>query len=335
MRRTASSAQGWRRQGEIPGVTFSDVVLRYAEAVVLGSVVGMSLINPFSIGAGVLLGGKAIADERRRIIARRQSEAKAAVRRHVDEVVFQVGKDSREMLRVVQRDLRDHYAELADQLNRSIRESVASAERSVQATQAEREGRLTEISKELPALGALRAHVGTLLAPADPGAVQPDPAGPPVQSPTVATPEAPSEDPSRAAATPELPTDPAGREAPHEEPLPRIPVSGRRALVLVDPPTGVLPRAVPPQLRRDVSRSAAGPAATVYGATNEAAQQPRLPAQRVSPEPWFDGSPTVGGAPAPDRHPRPLDVQPPSEGQSPDSGRRVGRHALHHPDSAG
>ena len=127
----------------------------------LGSVVGMSLINPFSVGAGVLLGGKAIVDERRRIIARRQSEAKAAVRRHVDEVVFQVGKDSREMLRVVQRDLRDHYSELADQLNRSIRESVASAERSVQATQAERERRLTEISNELPALGALRARVGT------------------------------------------------------------------------------------------------------------------------------------------------------------------------------
>ena len=145
----------------------------------LGSVVGMSLINPFSVGAGVLLGGKAIVDERRRIIARRQSEAKAAVRRHVDEVVFQVGKDSREMLRVVQRDLRDHYSELADQLNRSIRESVASAERSVQATQAERERRLTEIGTELSALGALRAHVETLLAPADSGAVRPDPADPP------------------------------------------------------------------------------------------------------------------------------------------------------------
>ena len=129
----------------------------------LGTVVGLALINPFSLGAGVLLGGKAISDERRRIIARRQAEAKAAVRRYVDEVAFQVGKESREMLRAVQRDLRDHYSQLADQLAASIKDSVASAERSVRTTQAEREQRLEEIPQELSALGALRDQVRTLL----------------------------------------------------------------------------------------------------------------------------------------------------------------------------
>jgi dynamin family protein len=129
----------------------------------LGTVAGLALINPFSLGAGVLLGGKAISDERRRIIARRQAEAKAAVRRYVDEVAFQVGKESREMLRTIQRDLRDHYSQLADQLAASIKDSVASAERSVRTTQAEREQRLEEIPQELFALGALRDQVRTLL----------------------------------------------------------------------------------------------------------------------------------------------------------------------------
>jgi len=129
----------------------------------LGTVAGLALINPFSLGAGVLLGGKAISDERRRIIARRQAEAKAAVRRYVDEVAFQVGKESREMLRTIQRDLRDHYSQLADQLAASIKDSVASAERSVRTTQAEREQRLEEIPQELSALGALRDQVRTLL----------------------------------------------------------------------------------------------------------------------------------------------------------------------------
>ncbi len=291
----------------------------------LGSVVGMSLINPFSVGAGVLLGGKAIVDERRRIIARRQSEAKAAVRRHVDEVVFQVGKDSREMLRVVQRDLRDHYSELADQLNRSIRESVASAERSVQATQAERERRLTEIGTELSALGALRAHVETLLAPADSGAVRPDPADPPgpVQPSGVADPEAPADDPGPLAALRDLPTDRTGRGAPHEEPLPRPPVPGRRGLVLVDPPTGTLPRAVPPQpQQRDVPRPAPSLAARVPDAPDDVAQQPRIPAQRTPPVPRFEGRATAGGASPPDQPPRP------SKGQPPHGVRRRGRHSL-------
>jgi Dynamin family len=129
----------------------------------LGTVAGLALINPFSLGAGVLLGGKAISDERRRIIARRQAEAKAAVRRYVDEVAFQVGKESREMLRTIQRDLRDHYSQLADQLAASIKDSVASAERSVRTTQAEREQRLEEIPQELSVLGALRDQVSTLL----------------------------------------------------------------------------------------------------------------------------------------------------------------------------
>ncbi len=129
----------------------------------LGTVVGLTLINPFSLGAGVLLGGKAISDERRRVIARRQSDAKATVRRYVDEVAFQVGKNSREMLRGIQRELRDHYSDLADQLNRSIKDSVASAERSVRTSQAGRDRRLEEIPRELAVLKTLRERVATLL----------------------------------------------------------------------------------------------------------------------------------------------------------------------------
>ena len=299
----------------------------------LGSVAGMSLINPFSVGAGVLLGGKAIVDERRRIVTRRQSEAKAAVRRHVDEVVFQVGKDWRGRCWRPGRAarLRDHYSELADQLNRSIRESAASAERSVQATQAERERRLTEIGKELSALAALRARVGTLLAPADSVVVYQIRPTRPCRCSRLRwaparlrlTTRAP-----RGNARPAGGPDWAG-DAPRGA-VRRMPVPGRRALVLVDPPTGILPRAVPPQpRRRDVPRPDPDPTAGVYGALDDAAQQPRVPAQRTPPEPWPGGGATAGGASPPDRHPGP------SEGPSSDGGRRAGRHARRQPDSAG
>ncbi len=92
----------------------------------LGTFIGFAtLINPLGIGAGVMMGGKTIGDERKRIITRRQNEAKTAVRRYVDDVTFQVGKDSRDRLRAVQRDLRDHFTEQAEQLKRSLQESLA------------------------------------------------------------------------------------------------------------------------------------------------------------------------------------------------------------------
>jgi hypothetical protein len=139
----------------------------------IGTMVGLTLINPFSIGAGLLLGGKTISDERRRIITRRQGEAKISVRRYVDDVTFQVGKDSRDMLRGVQRDLRDHFTELAEQLNRSLKESLVTAERSVKTTQVDRERRLTEIPAELAKLEKLQERVKTLL----PKPAEADPAG--------------------------------------------------------------------------------------------------------------------------------------------------------------
>ncbi|MGH3908650.1 MAG: dynamin family protein [Pseudonocardiaceae bacterium] len=129
----------------------------------LGTLVGLSLFNPFAWGAGALLGGKAITDERRRVITRRQSEAKTAVRRYVDDVIFQVGKESKDMLRRVQRDLRDHFTSQAEETNRSLGDSLRAAEKSVKTTKSDRDRRLAEISSELERLETLQKRVGTLL----------------------------------------------------------------------------------------------------------------------------------------------------------------------------
>jgi hypothetical protein len=122
----------------------------------LGTIVGLPLINPFSVGAGLLLGGKGLSDDRRRVFGKRQNEAKAAIRRYADDVIFQAGKESRELLRRVQRDLRDYYTDRAEETNRSLKESLASAERSVRASKEEQERRLVEIPVELERLAELR-----------------------------------------------------------------------------------------------------------------------------------------------------------------------------------
>ncbi|MDQ3765176.1 MAG: dynamin family protein [Actinomycetota bacterium] len=135
----------------------------------LGTVVGMSLINPFSVGAGILLGGKTITDERRRIVIRRQNEAKAAVRRYVDDVKFQASKESRDMLRRVQRDLRDHFTAQAEEMNRSLGDSLRAAEKAVKTSKGDRERRLAEVKSELERLETLQQKVRTLLLPAGQG----------------------------------------------------------------------------------------------------------------------------------------------------------------------
>jgi Dynamin family len=128
----------------------------------LGRIAGMALFNPVSIGAGLLLGGKSVLDEHERQLTLRRSQAKAAVRRYLDDVGFQVGKDSRDMLRRIQRTLRDHFTTQAEELHRSLSESLAAAQGAVQADQAERERRIRDLHAELRRLEALDQRARTL-----------------------------------------------------------------------------------------------------------------------------------------------------------------------------
>ena len=116
---------------------------------------GLALLNPISIGAGLLFGTKTVRDERKRMLQRRQAEAKQAVRRHIDEVTFQVGKDSRDMLRHTQRQLRDHYSALAEEVSTSIASSVLAAQNAVSTTTSERQSRIRDLKAELARIDAL------------------------------------------------------------------------------------------------------------------------------------------------------------------------------------
>jgi len=137
----------------------------------LGTFIGMSIINPFSVVAGLVLGGKAISDEKKRQASKRQNEAKMATRRYIDDVTFQVSKDARDMLRRVQRGLRDHFTGEAEEMNQSLRESLQSAEKSMKTSTSDRERRLSEIKAELERLAALEKRVRTLLSAPPPEAV--------------------------------------------------------------------------------------------------------------------------------------------------------------------
>jgi hypothetical protein len=115
----------------------------------LSTVAGLTLLNPVSVAAGVLLGRKTVKDERKRMLQRRRSEAKAAARRFVDDLIFQVGKESRDLLRELQRTLRDHFTAYAQELSRSVQDALTAAQQAVKADSGSREGRIKDVTAEL------------------------------------------------------------------------------------------------------------------------------------------------------------------------------------------
>jgi hypothetical protein len=123
---------------------------------------GLTLLNPLSIAAGVLLGRKTIKDERKRQLQRRQSEAKNAARRYIDEVLFQLGKESRDLLREAHRMLRDHFTQLAEELSRSLTESTLAAQRAVKLDETDRERRVLDLEAELARVDHLAATAAEL-----------------------------------------------------------------------------------------------------------------------------------------------------------------------------
>ncbi|MEU0539241.1 hypothetical protein ABZ319_05165 [Nocardia sp. NPDC005978] len=126
------------------------------------SLLGMSLVNWYSAGAGVLLGVNALWDDRKARRQRRQAEAKVAVARLMDDVIFQVSKESRYRLRGVQRSLRDHFTEIANETLRSVDASLRAAEEAAAVHSGQRrEQRLTEIETSLVRLRDLRERADT------------------------------------------------------------------------------------------------------------------------------------------------------------------------------
>jgi len=79
-------------------------------------------------------------------------------------VTFQVGKDSRDMLRRTQRQLRDHYSSLAEEVSTSIATSVLAAQSAVNTTTAERESRIRDLKAELARIEVLATRARALVA---------------------------------------------------------------------------------------------------------------------------------------------------------------------------
>ena len=114
----------------------------------LTSVAGLGMFNPISLGAGMLLGRKAYHEDLENRMLRVRNEAKTNLRRFVDDVLFVVAKESRDRLKLMQRQLRDHYREIANQATSSLNESLQAMLAAARLEETERANRIRELERQ-------------------------------------------------------------------------------------------------------------------------------------------------------------------------------------------
>jgi replication fork clamp-binding protein CrfC len=124
----------------------------------LTSFAGLGMFNPLSLGAGLLLGRKTYKDDMENRMMRVRNEAKMNMRKFVDDVSFVVNKESRDRLKGIQRQLRDHYRGIANQTTRSLNESLQATIASAQLEENERGTRIRELERQLNILKQVTDH---------------------------------------------------------------------------------------------------------------------------------------------------------------------------------
>ncbi|PVZ07659.1 dynamin family protein [Actinomycetospora cinnamomea] len=137
---------------------------------VFGGVVMLTMISNMAglglpMAAGLVLGGvlgvAGIREERKKALEKRRTDAKAGVRKYVDEFINQVGKDSRDAIRHVQRELRGAWTERVSELQRAATAAMTAAQAAVAAGKTDT-GARERIEKDLESLRLVRARVDDL-----------------------------------------------------------------------------------------------------------------------------------------------------------------------------
>lgn len=94
--------------------TYSGMLL----AGMLTGLAGVTLAAPALVVTGAVLGSKTIRDERTKQLTQRRQQARTAAKRYLDDAFGVVETELRDLVRVVQRDLRDAAAMAADEHDR-------------------------------------------------------------------------------------------------------------------------------------------------------------------------------------------------------------------------
>ncbi|GIF25966.1 dynamin [Paractinoplanes tereljensis] len=123
----------------------------------VGTFFSFAFAAPLGLLAGMTLGRRMIKSERERQVQQRRLQAKAELRRYVDDVGFHVGRDCREATRRTQRFLRDEFSARAQAVERSAASTAAAVREIAELPpdqRRERAGVLAEQRRRLDRLAA-------------------------------------------------------------------------------------------------------------------------------------------------------------------------------------
>lgn len=111
--------------------------------------------------AGSLMGISSFREDRTRQLEKRRSDAKRSVREFIGDFTMQVGKDSRDDRSLLQRELRNDYTQLAEELQRSMSEALSAAQQAVNAHETDNK-EVQRMNADLKSLEALRSRAMNL-----------------------------------------------------------------------------------------------------------------------------------------------------------------------------
>lgn len=115
------------------------------------------------VAAGSLMGIAGFKEDRGRQLEKRRAEAKKAVRDFISDFNLQVGHDSRDDRNQMQRELREGYTRLADELQRSMSEALSAAQQAVHANETDSK-EVQRMNTDLKSLEMLRSRMTKLAA---------------------------------------------------------------------------------------------------------------------------------------------------------------------------
>lgn len=122
-----------------------------------------AILTPVGFLAGSLMGISGFKEDRARQLEKRRSEAKKAIRDFIGDFNMQVGKNSRDDRSRLQREMRNGYTQLAEELQRSMSEALSAAQQAVHANETDNK-EVQRMNADLKSLAALRSSAITWVA---------------------------------------------------------------------------------------------------------------------------------------------------------------------------
>jgi GTPase SAR1 family protein len=115
--------------------------------------------NPVTMVIGAAFAGQTVLTAKKRNLAIRRQQARAAIRGFLDEVQFETGHQLTEVIRMHQRTLRDHFSSRVSELQRTYRDLAESTRKEAASTYEQQAARAEQLRSDLERLRGLRSQL--------------------------------------------------------------------------------------------------------------------------------------------------------------------------------